>query len=86
MKYRVRWSSVAEDELTRLWIRATDRAEVTKAAQSIDKQLAGNAPNEGESRARGLRIIFASPLAATYRVFQNSMDVYVTHVWRFRVG
>ncbi|MGH7139851.1 MAG: hypothetical protein ACREHD_29280 [Pirellulales bacterium] len=85
MNYRVRWSAVAEDELTRIWLQASDRDEVTKAAQSIDKRLAGNAPNEGESRVRG-RIIFASPLAARYRVYQNSNDVEVAHVWRYRAG
>lgn len=86
MRYRVRWSRAAEDELTRIWLRATNRAAITAAAQSIDARLAANASNEGESRPHGLRIIFASPLAATYRVNTNTGEVYVANVWRFRVG
>jgi len=86
MKYRVRWSRVAEDELTHLWLNAADRAAINTAAHSIDVRLAADAPNEGESRSNGFRILFASPLAATYRVDANSHDVYVAHVWRYRFG
>jgi plasmid stabilization system protein ParE len=86
MKCRVRWSRIAEDELTRLWLNAADRAAINAAAQSIDVRRAADAPNEGESRSSGFRILFASPLAATYRVDANGRDVYVAHIWRYRIG
>jgi hypothetical protein len=84
MRYHVRRSRDAEDELTRLWLRTTDRATVTNAARQIDARLAANAPNLGESRTGIRRIVFESPLGATYEIHGN--NVYVLHVWRFRVG
>lgn len=86
MKYRVRWSHTAEDELTRLWLRARDRSVVTAAAEAIDRRLAANAGNDGESRSGGLRILFNAPLAATYEVNPRTLEVDVAHIWRFRVG
>jgi mRNA-degrading endonuclease RelE of RelBE toxin-antitoxin system len=84
MKYRVRWSRTAEDELTRLWLSATDRAIVTAAAQEIDTRLAANAENEGESRTAGLRILMCAPLAVIYKVSPRTHDV--ARAWRFRTG
>lgn len=86
MKYHVRWSRTAEDELTRLWLNASDRAVVTAAAQEIDDRLAANAKNEGESRTAGLRILMCAPLAVVYKVSPRTYDVDVARVWRFRTG
>ncbi|HVA46729.1 MAG TPA: hypothetical protein VNH11_10230 [Pirellulales bacterium] len=86
MKYHVRWSPTAEDELTDLWVDAKDRSVVSAAAAAIDHRLAANAENEGESRAAGIRILFSAPLAATYEVNPRTRQVYVAHIWRYRVG
>ena len=84
MKYRVRWTRTAENELTQLWMRSVDRREVNDAARQIDLKLGIDAPNQGESRAGIRRIILESPLAATFEVRGN--EVFVLHVWRYRVG
>jgi hypothetical protein len=86
MKYTVRWSRTAEDELTLIWMQAADRAVVTAAAEAIDRRLAASPETEGESREDGLRILFDAPLAATYEVDSRTREVRVAHVWRFRVG
>ena len=86
MKYRVLWLPTAEDELADIWLRATNHAAITEAAQSIDRRLAAGGPDEGESRTDALRILFASPLAATFEMGEDNLEVFVVHVWRFRVS
>lgn len=86
MKYRVRWLPTAEDELTRIWLRSSDRSVVTNAARDLDVRLAGSAATEGESRPSGRRIIFAQPLGATYEIREDTQEVFVVHIWQYRAG
>jgi hypothetical protein len=62
MNYTVIWLPSAEKDLAALWLSATDRPEVTRAANEIDQRLGADAPNEGESRRGGRRILFVPPL------------------------
>jgi plasmid stabilization system protein ParE len=84
MNFDVVWSPAAERELTELWLDAADRALVTEASKRIDETLERNAPNEGESRPDGRRVLFATPLAVVFRVWPDYRRVLVSHVWRFR--
>ena len=62
MRYTVTWHREAEDELTELWLVATDRNEITAAVRAIDVALATDASEKGETVAEGLRYLFAPPL------------------------
>ena len=84
MNYSVIWLPDAEQELAGLWLDSRDRDVVTRAADAIDRLLARDADIQGESRPNGRRILFASPLAVTYRVRRDEHQVDVLHVWRFR--
>lgn len=39
MRYTVNWRSKAQDELARIWLRASNRRAVTDAANRIDRLL-----------------------------------------------
>jgi hypothetical protein len=84
MKYTVLWVRRAEAKLAQIWNEATDRKDVTQAANAIDAELHENPEQCGESRPDGLRILIASPLAVTFRVDPDDQVVRVADVWRFR--
>jgi hypothetical protein len=82
MEFRVLWLSAAEKVLA-LWLDEPIRADVTRAADEIDRRHRRNPDEEGESRPRGRRILFVPPLAITYKVFPDENLVVVSDVWRF---
>lgn len=84
--FRVDWLQSALDELTTLWTSADsdDRVAITAATHVIERRLKANAPNEGESRPGGRRIIFAAPLAVTFRIEPDRITATVMHVRLFR--
>lgn len=68
MTYSVTWVRAAQAELAAAWLAADDREAVTRAAAEIDRRLAADAPDEGESRFGDVRITFERPLVATFHV------------------
>jgi hypothetical protein len=84
--YRVRWERRALDELTDHWIQADSlqRRATTAAVHRIDKRLQADAPDEGESRAQGRRIVFEPPLAVTFRIEPDGRTVSVLQARFFR--
>jgi hypothetical protein len=83
MKYTVRWLPGAEQELAALWLDATARSEVTRAANKIDQQLEQSPETLGESRSKALRVHFETPLGILFRVRSDVRIVEVAHVWKF---
>ena len=83
MKYAVVWSPHAEQELARLWLMASDRPVVTKAAFQIEQSLENQPSERGESRSAGRRILLEPPLGVTFEVLTNPRIVRVLTVWRF---
>jgi len=84
MNFTVIWLPDAEAALTAVWIASSRRAAITRASAELDRRLAENAANEGESRPNGRRIIFQPPLAAIFRVEVETSIVVVTQVWEFQ--
>jgi hypothetical protein len=84
--FRVRWERRALDELTDLWTQADSalRQDITAASHTIDRRLARDPLNEGESRPRGRRITFIPPLAVFFRVENDGQTVSVLHLRLFR--
>ena len=83
MTYLVTWLPDAERELARLWMAAPERAAITAAANELDRRLAANGPEEGESREDDFRITFAPPLAVVFRAILGKPQVQVSHVWTY---
>jgi hypothetical protein len=84
VSYSVTWLPDAENELATIWMGAPDRDAVTTASAELDRRLADDPLNEGESRSNGRRIAFLTPLAILYRVHPQTKTVVVTRVWTFR--
>lgn len=66
-----------------IWLAATDRTAVTRAAAAIDRQLATDPLEAGESRPYG-RIMFESPLAVRFKHDIHQRQVEVFQVWPIR--
>jgi hypothetical protein len=66
MRYTVTWHPEAENDLTELWLLATDREDITAAVQAIDVTLATDASARGETVAEGLRSLIAPPLRVLF--------------------
>jgi plasmid stabilization system protein ParE len=81
MTYQVVWLPSALDELTSIWLAASDRASVTAASQRIDERLAASPLLQGESRdSDSERIVFDPPLQVLARVSQGEHTVWVAAV------
>jgi WD40 repeat protein len=61
--FRVEWLQSALDELATIWTQAdsAERQAITRATHLIDQQLQQDPDNQGESRPKGRRVLFAPP-------------------------
>ena len=84
MNFSVIWDPDAEQELAAVWVRAADRAAVTRAAYELERRLRTNPDAEGESRPRGRRVTFERPAGMLFRVYAADHIVRVINVWEFR--
>jgi plasmid stabilization system protein ParE len=83
MRYTVLWKPAAEQELASIWTSASDRDDITAAANRIDKLLQSDAEQRGESRSAGIRILVVPPLGVLFTVEPDDRIVNVGTVWRF---
>jgi hypothetical protein len=82
MRYTVTWHHEAEDELTELWLVATDRNEITAAVRAIDVALGKDASEKGETVAEGLRSLIAPPLRILFAIREHDRVAQVELVRR----
>jgi hypothetical protein len=80
MKYTVDWTDDARDGLTTLWLRAPDRAAVTRASALIDQSLAADPGRNTRPVSEGLFAIDVPPLCATFEVDAAARLVTVVSV------
>jgi plasmid stabilization system protein ParE len=80
--FTVRWTRRAIRRLTQIWVDAHDQAAVTTAVARIDRLLAVDPGNQGESRPGRKRVMFVSPLGVKFRVYPQEGIVRVLSVWR----
>jgi hypothetical protein len=86
MRFTVTWHPSAEQELAEIWLQASDRGDVTQAANLIDQALASEPLAHGED-FYGDRILVSLPLAVTYTVSQPDRSVQILQVWhQYEVG
>jgi hypothetical protein len=78
MSFTVIWLNRATGQLTDLWMTAPDRAGVTAASNRIDRQLAVDPYQVGESRGGSLRIGIEAPIQILFRVYfrERRVEVY----------
>ena len=82
--FTVGWVRSALDDLADLWNRAdsTDRAAIASAANRIDRNLAVNPSELGESRPKGRRVLIELPLVVIFEIVEQDRFVRVLQVRR----
>ena len=83
MNYSVIWVPSAEQELAAIWLAATDRNAVTRAAHLVEQRLQLDPANEGESRPKNRRITFEAPISLVFSVHVQTRTVRVLRVRSF---
>jgi hypothetical protein len=78
--YAVEGLPAAEDELTRIWLRAGDRCAVTAAQARADRLLNQDPHGKGRHLSEGLYQINCPPLAISYTINDPNRSVEVTWV------
>jgi hypothetical protein len=86
MKWIVIYRPVAENELASIWLSSPDPEAVANAADEIDRLLASNPLDSGESRGDTTRIIVQRPLTILFDVFPDDalVEVFAVSYWRGR--
>ena len=80
MKYSVIWAHEALAKLADFWLNAEERNEIEQSANEIDRCLATDPQNCGESRSSETRILFHEALIVVFRVFAEDLRVVVQDV------
>jgi hypothetical protein len=81
MRYTVVWWPVAEAQLARLWVQATDRQAVTDASNRIDRVLRDDPDKKGTPQGR-FRVLTVHPLMVLFHVDPGDCMVRVISVKR----
>ena len=81
MSYTVSWRPEAEQLLADIWLNAGDPNAVTDAANALDKALADDPTDLGESRPVGQRVAYSMPLGIRFVVHKAQRHVRVVGVW-----
>ncbi len=86
MKWTVLYRPSAQDHLANIWLTAPDQQAVADAADEIDRILAANPLDAGESRGGNSRIIIERPLTVLYDVYTDDslVEVFAVFFWRRR--
>lgn len=80
MSFIVIWKPSAERELTSLWLASRLRHVMRDAADKIDRELARDPMNYGESRGSNRRIAVEEPFVVEFEVREYDRTVYVNTV------
>jgi hypothetical protein len=80
MNFRVRWSQTAVTELADAWVRAADKAAITRSSDELDKLLALRASTFGEKRAEYKRAGIVGKLWAYVHIHPQRREVVVRHI------
>jgi hypothetical protein len=81
MKYTVVWTPMAESELARIWLDATDRDAITSAAAALDRLLSRDPEFRGEVSFDTVRTLSVPPLGVDFEVIEPDRIVCVLIVW-----
>ncbi|HEY3392392.1 MAG TPA: hypothetical protein VGK58_06785 [Lacipirellulaceae bacterium] len=86
MKWTVLYRQSAQDQLADIWLKAPNQQTVADAADEIDRLLASDPLNAGESRGGNTRIIVERPLTVLFDLFPDDrlVEVFAVSYWRRR--
>jgi hypothetical protein len=73
----------AEQELADVWLAASDRAAVTRAAHQIDQELRTDSHTRGELHAGDRRILYIEPLGVLFEISLDDRIARILQVWAF---
>lgn len=79
-RYTVTWLKGAQNHLAQIWTDATDRQAITRAANTIDTELAADPENKGTPFAEGLKSLVIPPLYVLFSVSEPDRLVEVASV------
>jgi hypothetical protein len=79
MRCTVVWDEEAQDELTRIWTRVSDRQAVADTSDYIDQLLRSSAERVGEEYGSDRRLL-VTPLEVIYNVSPDDCMVKVLQV------
>jgi len=84
--FRIEWPPSIEIALLELWAMADPmlRARISATINELERRLAQDPLNEGESRIDEVRVAFERPLGIKFTVDTVSMIVTVLDVWLFK--
>lgn len=82
MIYTVAWTSTAEDALAAIWNDASDRSEVSEAADRIDSILRRDPDLRVRGLSEGLYALVQEPLAVLVEIDPDDRLVLVVQVRR----
>jgi hypothetical protein len=84
--YTVRWKKTALSDLTSFWIQADSalRKAITQASHQIDKTLARDPENTGESRIHTDKVWFVFPLGIRFEVDAHNKTARILQVWLYK--
>ena len=79
IRYTVVWHQLAQDQLTRIWVDATDRKSVTEAANTVDTYLAVDPDLKGTliDDDENIRELIQRPLRVLYSVSDDDRLVRI---------
>jgi hypothetical protein len=80
MNYELVWPDALINRLTTFYLDARARRlgfEFTQATTAIEARLQTSPSNAGESRDDDDRVIVVPPLSVTYRIVEESKQVYI---------
>jgi hypothetical protein len=78
--YTVLWRRDAEAQLVALFLRSAFKDALLEGVQVLDRTLALNPHEQGESRNENMRIAFFRPLCIRYQIDETSKTVLIVSV------
>jgi plasmid stabilization system protein ParE len=81
MKYTVTWKPDAESALADLWLHASDREGINRAAYAIDRILSERPTHAGTVSFDTVRQFLHWPLGVEFEVIEDDKRVIVLSVW-----
>jgi hypothetical protein len=80
MKFTVVASAIADDQLARVWLEASDLQRMTEAYNRIESVLRHDALRAGRLHPGGWRVLSERPIIVSYRVSDDDRLVKVLSV------
>jgi len=80
MKYTVVGTTLADDQLARLWLTASDRQKVSDAFDRVESALKNDAHIAGRLHPGGWRVIAEAPIIVSFTVSQQDRLVTILSV------